>query len=520
MNRHLLIFISICISLICLSTNSDLIAATPDYLKTLDSVLKKDHISQRISHIDSLKNKAKSTQNPRKKWNLYYRTANEYASINLDSSFSYLSKAHRIAPDDICRKRTDIKRASLYNGSLMMHKETSEILDSILPLPFDSILLYDYYLARVQLNSRLEGMTPDSAMKAAYAGLKQNYRDSILLINPNAISIRVNNLIDRGDYNNASRLLGSYASEDNANTQYLYSQIYNQQGNREGEKKALSLAATADVRNGLRKYRALPRLATLLYEEGDLERAYTYMQRAIEDAKACNAKTRILDSADTMSLITDAYTARQKSSRKNLTISLSISILLLICVGASLYYARQRNKLLKEARNQQEIINARLTEAGNVRERYVRHFMFLSLEYIRRLRKYRSELFKIASKKKFEPLYEAIKGTSIIDKVAADFYNDFDDAFLRLYPNFVEEFNSLLRPEERVILPAEQRLNTELRIFALMRLGITESAEIADFLQCSQSTVYNYRTRYRAKALDKDNFQAKIFNTNPTSTPT
>lgn len=93
---------------------------------------------------------------------------------------------------------------------------------------------------------------------------------------------------------------------------------------------------------------------------------------------------------------------------------------------------------------------------------------------------------------------------------AGSFYANFDEAFLKIYPTFVEEVNNMLRPEEQIVTPSNDKLTTELRILALLRLGINDSKDIATFLRCSNSTIYNYRTKMRNKAIDRDSFEEKI----------
>ncbi len=248
--------------------------------------------------------------------------------------------------------------------------------------------------------------------------------------------------------------------------------------------------------------------------------AYRYMQRSIDDASACNARLRLMDMSETMSVISGANAAKELSARRLLMMLLLLAAVSLVVVGVSLYYARRKNRQLHDSRLRLQSLNSKLEASGNLREKYARRFMKLSMEYMDKLNHYRLHLLKIASKRKFDDLYDAISSTTAVERESDLFYHNFDAAFLELYPDFVAEFNSLLRPEERIVLKDEKSLNTELRIFALMKMGIGESVEIARLLHCSQSTVYNYRTRYRAKAIDKDEFVKKVFPAAATNPPT
>lgn len=491
-------------------------------LRQLDNALTKDYASTKIRRLDSLKRVAAGAA---AKWEPYYELAREYANFNTDSAIYYSDLAGKFATDKRENRKSNLQLASLYNSSLMMYKEAYEIFRSIPLDSADKNLRRDYFVLGVQLYRNLEGLAPDDSLRRVYARQKQAWRDSVLALMPDEKFIRANELLDAGNPQDALKLFRQEASDPDFNPAngamyHLMARAYGRLGDTEHETEYLALAANADIENGVREYLALPQLALKLYERGDIERAYRYMQRSIEDAKSCNARVRLFDMTEAVSVISDAYASRQRSSHHMLVLMLGLLCVLLAVAVVSLFYARQRNRLLSQARTELEEGNRKLEVAGNVREKYVRNFMNLSREYLEKLDNYRARLFKIAAKRNFDTLYNAIKASDIVDSTATTFYENFDRAFLELYPDFTEEFNSLLRPEERIILKEEGILNTELRIFALMKLGICESAEIAKFLHCSQSTVYNYRTRYRAKAIDKEAFINHFFNNTTHSTPT
>lgn len=485
-----------------------------EYLRNLDKALSMDFTSRKTVQLDSLKRTL--TQN-KDKWAGFHGLAARYSNFNTDSALSYAIKARESATDRDQLRKSDIQIASLYNSSLMMYKEAFQIFKEI---PLDSADISfkkDYYTLGVQLYRNLEQLAPYDSLQRYYANRKREFRDSVLKIMPNEKFIRANELLDGGDPQGAIDLFKDVANNPNIELYngapyHLLAKAYRRLGDKDREIEFLALAAKSDVENGVKEYLALPELALALYEEGDVARAYRYMKRSNDDAKSCNARVRIFDMTEAVSVISDAYAAHQKSWQTIMTWLLIAVCLLLAVTCISLIYARKHNRMLSDARSKLEESNRKLEAAGNVREKYVRRFMNLSREYIEYLNSYRASLFKTASKRNFDTLYDAIKSTRIIDQTTSTFYASFDKAFLELYPDFVNEFNSLLRHEERIELREENTLNTELRIFALMKLGIRESAEIAKFLNCSQSTVYNYRTRYRAKAIDKDDFVNNFFN--------
>ena len=156
-------------------------------------------------------------------------------------------------------------------------------------------------------------------------------------------------------------------------------------------------------------------------------------------------------------------------------------------------------------------LNAELSESSRIKEEYIAHYIDRCSLYIEKMDNYRKHLQKIAAKGGAKELYGELRSTETIDAELKEFYAHFDDSFLKLFPTFVEDFNALLRPEARVHLKPGEKLNTELRIFALVRLGIASSTKIASFLRYSVTTIYNYRVKLRNGAEgDRDKFDEAV----------
>ncbi|MCM1153168.1 MAG: DUF6377 domain-containing protein [Muribaculum sp.] len=494
--------------------------APPDF-SHLDEMLKHDFVGIRQSRIDSIR---KVTAG-RDKWLQFYSLATAYTDLNVDSALIFINKAIESASDDKARRKALLVKASIYNGSLMMYKEASDIFNSLEPNPSDPSYTADYYTLGVQLYKNLEEYSPEEPMRREYADIKRAMRDSVLKIHPDAILIEANNHLDDGNVAKALELLlpevnGKEFKPSNGAIYHVIALAYQMQGNTPKEIEYLTLAAEADIANGVREYIALPRLAYLLYLQGDIERAYKYMLRSYEDARACNARIRLANMSEAMAVISGAHNARHKTSLCRTILLVILLVIMLIVLGILFIYSRRRNHMLNLSRKRLQEVNAQLEADRSLREKYGRRFMQLSLEFMDRLNSYRLHLLKIASKRNFDKLYDAISSTSTMDHDADIFYRNFDSSFLDIYPDFVDEINSMMRPEEKIKIPDNNTLTTELRILALMKLGISESSEIAKLLHCSQSTVYNYRTRFRAKAIDKVDFVKKIFGNTPTSPPT
>ena len=222
-------------------------------------------------------------------------------------------------------------------------------------------------------------------------------------------------------------------------------------------------------------------------------------------------------------IINASYQTREAQGKRQLmTYFLLISLLTLFLILSLAYVYRQMRKIsaireelvntnaclvklngeISETNNLLQERNIQLSESNHIKEEYIAHFLDLCSTYINKLEDYQKSLQKKAMNKQLDELFKMLRSTRMVD---------FDRIFLGLYPTFVRDFNALLQPEERIVLKSEDLLNKELRIFALMRLGVTDSVRIAAFLRCSLSTIYNYRTKVRNKALvPRDEFEGWV----------
>jgi len=240
-------------------------------------------------------------------------------------------------------------------------------------------------------------------------------------------------------------------------------------------------------------------MAVELLNKGiEIKRAFKYTQASLNDAVFYNAKLRPWQIAMSLPAIENAYNEERAGHERRvyLLMGLILSLAILVSVGIfkvfSMYKRQKKDKKEIEEMNKQ--INAALQElsmANAAKEEYIGLFLSMCSKYIDKLRKFMS--------------------MKEIDAELENFYKTFDNAFLQLYPDFVDKFNSLLKPEARIELKKDELLNTELRIFALIKLGITQSSHIATLLRYSVNTIYNYRAQIKNAALDgKEDFEDKI----------
>lgn len=286
------------------------------------------------------------------------------------------------------------------------------------------------------------------------------------------------------------------------------------------------------MKSAVREYISLRKLAVLLYQEGDIDRAYSYLKLCMDDAVFCNARLRILEILQIFPLINDTYqqkAEKQQEQMKWALVSISLlSIFLLIAifyvykqmkrVAAARHEVIDANKRLKELNEELHRYNLQLKEANHIiaensylKEEYIGRYMDQCSVYLEKMDNYRRSLGKIAATGKVDELYKNIKSSKFIEEELKEFYANFDNTFLQLFPTFVEDFNTLLAEGEQIYPKANERMSTELRIFALIRLGITDSVKIAQFLRYSVTTIYNYRTKVRNKAAgDRDQLEQEV----------
>ena len=292
------------------------------------------------------------------------------------------------------------------------------------------------------------------------------------------------------------------------------------------------LSSIADMKSAVREYISLRKLAVLLYQEGDIDRAYSYLKLCMDDAVFCNARLRILEILQIFPLINDTYqqkAEKQQEQMKWALVSISLlSIFLLIAifyvykqmkrVAAARHEVIDANKRLKELNEELHRYNLQLKEANHIiaensylKEEYIGRYMDQCSVYLEKMDNYRRSLGKIAATGKVDELYKNIKSSKFIEEELKEFYANFDNTFLQLFPTFVEDFNTLLAEGEQIYPKVNERMSTELRIFALIRLGITDSVKIAQFLRYSVTTIYNYRTKVRNKAAgDRDQLEQEV----------
>ena len=291
-------------------------------------------------------------------------------------------------------------------------------------------------------------------------------------------------------------------------------------------------SALTDVENAVMDQGAMWELANLLMGDGDIDRAYRYIHFAWQCANRFNTVKRNNQISPVLTAISDNYEASLKRANRQLGVLAVVATLLAALLTGILFYSISQRKKLARARNELSESNAQLAqlntelsglnsrlsqtnaqlgESNRVKDEYVGRFIHLCSFYIDRLDEMRKQVNKMVKGKDLNALHRFTSDSELRDKNLTELYEMFDSTFLHLFPNFVDDFNALLRPECRITLPEPGVLNTDVRIFALIRLGIEDSSRIAEFLHYSVNTIYNYRAKIKNGALgDRDTFEATV----------
>ena len=541
MKKVILIFVTIVLSGLLYAKDNK---STDALLREIDGIIKnrQTYGAEKEARIADLKKLLAEATSDEQRYGFCGRLFDEYRAYNLDSSFVYAQRkeelAHRLNKqdylDDAAMNMAEVM------GTTGMYKEALELLGKIdkKTLP-DYLYAYYYHLYRT-----IYGLMGDYAVtekaKKEYYRMTDLYRDSLLQVNVSDslghALVMADKYIVHARYDEAIDMLMEYYSkpslDDHAQAMITYtiSEGYRLKGDKQGQKHYLALSAIADLKSAVKEYVSLRKLASLVYEAGDIDRAYNYLKCSLEDATLCNARLRTLEISQVFPIIDQAYQLKTKRQQQEMKVSLiCISLLSVFLLVAIFFVYKQMKKVaaarrevvdtntllqelneeLHDSNSQLKEMNHTLSEANYIKEEYIGRYMDQCSTYLDKMDLYRRSLNKIAAAGRVEELYKAIKSSQFLDEELKEFYANFDVTFLQLFPSFVEEFNALLT-EPMQPKPGEL-LNTELRIFALIRLGITDSTKIAQFLRYSVTTIYNYRTRVRNKAVgERDEFEAKV----------
>lgn len=471
---------------------------------------------------DSLKKELEKAPDRLAECKLSFKLTEQYRQVNADSSLFYAFQALRLAPEDSAALKT---RGHLAIANAMstagLFIPATHTIDSIrrcvkdisgkIELWKSSRMLYSYMLAYVQDH----GILAERYRKYYIA-----CDDSLLAYLPKDNHfykfIRCERLVSEGRMSqaktNLENLMKQLPPESNlyGMAAYQLAEVYKSKGDFKGYAMKLALAAESDIKGCVREGLALPTLANWLYEHGDLDNAFNYINFALEDANTGNIRMRTVSIATLMPVIDEAYRSKINTSKNQILIYLIVTLVLFLIAAASLA-GMIRGYRRMHANEKKLALTSKKLEA------YVGNFIGLCSNYASRLDMLTKLVTRKISAGQSDDLLKLISSGKFTEDDNEEFYKLIDKALLDLFPDFVESINTLLLPDKQITLSNSDPLTPELRIYAFVRLGVDQSNRIAQILNYSVNTVYSYRNRMRNRAIDRDNFDRQVASLGDTS---
>lgn len=465
----------------------------------------------------------------RRKFDVLTEIYEEYRSFIYDSAFRYAAELQHVAEDlgdPYLVRQASLKTAfvlvsaGLFNETLVTLQtiKSSDLPDS-LKSEFYYLMARTYYdmadFSRDNFYGERYGERANSFIDSAMMILPEDSKDYLLMKGLKNLHLRDMD-VARNCYEEILRR-DPVSDSDFAVVASTLSFIYFYSGKMILAKEMLIRAAIADIRSCTKETLATMKLAEMLYNEGDIGNAYKYVKTASQDAEFYGARQRKVQVAAIYPVIEGKHLNQVESKRLMLVAySLVITLLAVSVIGFSFVFYKQNKKLQKarriisQANESLTEANHQLRDANKIKEEYIWYYFSTTADYISKMDSLKKTLEMKLMTKKIDDLRFAVESMNI-KRERDELYHNFDRIFLKLFPDFVSIFNSLLKDEDRIVLKEGQLLNTELRIFALIRMGIHDHERIAKILDYSVTTIYTYKTRVRNKSVyPGDEFDRRI----------
>ena len=536
---------------VCADTSKHALEENRKLLHSLDSLLEQQDLFVRVKEkrIKQLKMQYSRVKDVKELYAMNRMVYLEYRVYDADSALHYINKNIQLAQQTNNRtwEVVSLLEQSFVLTSSGLLTEALKAVSDIQPEELPQNLRSEYFGRLCTLYSRLRDYSSEnSQLSEHYNNLQKAFRDSVYLT-ATPDELRYWNC-------RAWLYMGTpeiepvkQAFEENKQTlsndsrkysiaTYNLSAIYRSENNESKYLENLILSAMADIRSVNGDIGSLQEIAEYLFKHGEIDRAYNYILYCSQKAMLFHNRVRIVKMSHLQNQIYKAYQEQSRTQQKRLQASLiAVSFLFLVLIGAFLFIRKQMRRLkeanlkldstnqklsvnmdalstahqrleevniqLKDLNTQLQEVNDQLRESNYVKEEYIGYVFNISSTYISKLEEFRKNINRKLKVGQIEDVKAMTDSSATASNELKEFYQNFDTIFLHLYPDFVGDFNALLLPEERIELKEGELLNTELRIHALIRLGITDSVKIADFLHCSAQTVYNNRLRTRNKSI-------------------
>lgn len=509
--KRLLILFTVLISVICTANDS---VGLEMILKELDQYIEKSptYVTEKERKIDNLRNRLKNSAEEQS-FELNFALFEEYQSYRYDSAYFYANRSLELAKalqnnDKIVRSQCALVFCYLSSGLFL---EAFDEMNKVDASKTTEEIRKEYYSLYNRLYYDASDFNDTERWSEEYTRLGTIYADSLLsLVAPGSyeyVFTVAQKEIRHANYSRCidlyKQLLADYNISDH-NKAIINSSIggaYKELEQQDSSMVYLAKAATYDIISGTKETTALYRLAEMLCQANDSDRAYTYIHTAMEDADFYNARHRKLSINPILPIIEKARMEAITRQRNQMAVTAILFILMVIMLGAAfIIFKKQHRKLQRKSQQ--------LIEANRIKEEYIGHSFYTNAEYIAEV----EELYKTIHQKITARQYEDLQNISKqakVNKKRESMYESFDKCFLKIFPSFITEYAKLF--PEGIIDRNATSLSPEMRIFALIRLGITDSERISKFLNYSVHTIYTYKTRVKTKSIvDNDEFEKRI----------
>lgn len=511
----------------------------------------KVYIEKREERISALKNRVLQCQNYKERYSANLLLFNEYNGFKSDSALSCIERGLKWAEenkDNYHILQSKIKLSYLFCCT-GMYAESISVLSEVSAENVPDELLTEYYEAYMKVYSEMGFYTNSRKMSRKYYDLSASYKDSLLHVIDKSsflyLTLKEAKYRDTFKADSALSVSDEIFMRINKGTPEYSLALYNRAMNYRAKndlkrmKQYLALSAISDITQATNDQASLWMLAEALYRDGDINRAYKYIRYSWDAITFYNARLRSWQSSDVLSMIDATYQSllEEKNTRlKNYIVFISILVFLFLVLILVIYKQYKKilghrrvlkqnniqlnelneellctNKELNKVNSELSSLNIALNESNRVKEEYVGRFMTMCSLYIDQLDTERKRIYKKISTGKINEVLSELKSVENKENDLKELYQHFDHAFLQLYPNFIQDFNALLIEEGQIIPKKGELLTVELRIFALIRLGIEDSSKIAGFLHYSVNTIYNYRAKIKNRSKgNRDDFEKNV----------
>ena len=484
---------------------------------------------QKEERIQSLIELCNKSNNLKEQYRISNAIFEEYQFYSFNEALQYIEKNIQIGKK--LNNHLLLDEAKLKMGLLLVNtgrfKESIDALSEIDRNSLPESLINDYFIAQKEGYSGLAYNTAVNSNRLIYSKLYTAYQDSLYSrLKPNkedALRLKEKEYRDSRNLDMAFKINLQRLENVEIGSRlfslitFERSLLYELKNEFTKQKEYLTLSAISDIQASVKDNASMGTLAKILFTEGDIDRAHQYINFSYDDAEFYNSRLRFVDIANNMPLITKAYEQKTAKQKQKLEYSLIFISVLAAFLLVAIYSVYKQVKKVSRARNELKVANEELkslylelSEVDKIKEHYIGNFLNLYSEYITKLDVYRKLVSKYVNANRINALLKLSKSKELINEELQIFNKNFDNSFLHIHPNFVKDVNILLKPEKQIVLTDDTILNTELRILALIKLGITNSSRIAKILRYSVNTIYNYRASINKSAIDKENFEKMI----------